>query len=92
MVAFVLMLLAFYPLRTALRNSADFSVYQSRASAWDLRDAAIRKLKIDGVQDVVIPFLSKEVIQDLGDHAGFRLNRCAASIYGVQSILAKSRH
>lgn len=92
MVAFVLMLLAFYPSRTALRNSADFSVYQHRASAWDLRDAEIRKLKMDGVQDIVIPFLSKEVIQDLGDHAGFRLNRCAASIYGVQSILAKTRH
>jgi hypothetical protein len=92
MIAFGLMLLAFYPLRTAVRNSAEFSAYQRRASAWDLRDAEIRKLKMDGVQDIVIPFLSKEVIQDLGDHAGFRLNRCAASIYGVQSILAKSRH
>jgi hypothetical protein len=87
-----LLLLSLYPIRTALRNSVDFSVYQSRASAWDLRDAEIRKLKADGVQDIVVPFLSKEVIQDLGDHAGFRLNRCAASIYGVQSILAKTRH
>lgn len=87
-----LLSLSLYPLRTAWRNSADFSVYQRRAAAWDVRDAEIRKLKTDGVQDVVVPFLSKEVIQDLGDHAGFRLNRCAASIYGVQSILAKTRH
>jgi hypothetical protein len=90
--ALVLMLLALYPLRTAFRNSEEFPIYQTRASAWDLRDAEIRKLKADGVQDIVIPFLSKEIIQDLGDHAEFRLNRCAASIYGVQSILAKSRH
>jgi len=88
----ILLLLSLYPLRTVVRNAADIPVYQTRASAWDLRDAEIRKLKADGIQDIVIPFLSKEIIQDLGDHSEFRLNRCAASIYGVHSILAKSRH
>jgi hypothetical protein len=88
---FVLLLLSLYPVRTVLRNATDIPAYQSRALAWDLRDAKIRALKADGVHDIVIPFLSTEVIQDLGDHTGFRLNRCASMIYGVDSILAHSR-
>src|SRR6266508_5795235 len=83
-----LMLLSSYPLRTVVRNSMEIPVYQKRALAWDVRDAKIRALKADGVRDVVVPFLSGEVIQDLGDHSGFRLNRCASSIYEVDSIVA----
>ncbi len=89
----VVILLSLYPLRTAWRNSMDIPIYQNRAVAWDLRDAKIRALKTEGVRDIVIPFLKKEVTQDLGDHAGFRLNRCAAAIYKVDSIVALSgRH
>jgi hypothetical protein len=28
----------------------------------------------------------------LGDHTGFRLNRCAAALYGVNSIVAVPMH
>ncbi len=87
------MLLSLYPLRTAWRNSIDIPIYQNRAVAWDLRDAKIRALQTEGVRDIVVPFLKKEVTQDLGDHTEFRLNRCAAAIYKVDSIVALSgRH
>jgi hypothetical protein len=85
---FALLILALYPLRTAQRVSAEIPVYQQRAAAWDLRESEIRALKKDGERDLVVRFLSKERIQDLGDRAGFRLNRCASVLYGVESIIA----
>jgi hypothetical protein len=83
-----LLLLAFYPMRTAWRLAEEVPVYQQRAAAWDLRESEIKALKADGVQDLVVRFLRDEKIQDLGDHSGFRLNRCAATLYGVNSIIA----
>lgn len=85
---FSLMLLTFYPLRTASRVIADVPAYQQRASAWDARDARIRDLQASGERNLRVPFLGEEIIQDLGDRTGFRLNRCASSLYGVDSILA----
>lgn len=84
----VLMILALYPLRTAWRTFDEVSVYQQRAAAWDLRESEIRKRKAEGVQDVIVRFLSDERTQDLGDQTDFRLNRCAAALYGVKSIVA----
>jgi hypothetical protein len=84
----VLILLMLYPLRGAWRTSVEVPVYQQRAAAWDLRDSEIRAHKDEGVQDLVVRFLPGERIQDLGDHTGFRLNRCASIIYGVNSIVA----
>ncbi|HJR79473.1 MAG TPA: DUF6056 family protein [Anaerolineales bacterium] len=84
----VLLLLVLYPLRGAWRTSAEIPAYQQRAAAWDLRDSEIRALKAQGVQDLVVRFLPDEQIQDLGDRTGFRLNRCASIIYGVNSIVA----
>ena len=84
----VLMLLMLYPLRGAWRTSMEVPAYQQRAAAWDLRDSEIRALKEEGVLDLVVRFLPDERIQDLGDHSGFRLNRCASMIYGVNSIVA----
>jgi hypothetical protein len=83
-----LMFLALYPLRTAWLTSLQIPTYQQRAAAWDARDAQIRALEAQGVRDVVVRFLSEEQIQDLGDHTGFRLNRCAAALYAVDSIVA----
>jgi len=83
-----LMVLVLYPLRTAWLTSMEIPAYQQRAAAWDKRDAEIRELKAQGVRDLVVRFLSDDQIQDLGDRRGFRLNRCAASLYGVDSILA----
>jgi hypothetical protein len=84
------MILALYPLRTAWRTFGEIPVYQQRAAAWDLRDAEIRKLKAEGVQEVVVGYLSDEEMQDLGDYTEYRLNRCAATLYGVKSIVAMS--
>jgi hypothetical protein len=84
------MIVALYPLRTAWRSLGEVPVYQQRAAAWDLRDAEIRRLKAEGTQDVIVGFLSDEEIQDLGDYTEYRLNRCAAVLYGVKSIVAMS--
>lgn len=84
-----LFLLVLYPLRTAWRVSADIPVYRKYATAWDAREAEIYRLKAEGVQDLTVRFLSAERTQDLGDHADFRLNRCAATLYGVDSIVAR---
>jgi hypothetical protein len=87
--AVALLLLALYPLRTAWRISGEIPEYRQRAAAWDLRESEIRLLKAQGVQDLTVRFLSAERIQDLGDRANFRLNRCAAALYGVDSIVAR---
>jgi hypothetical protein len=83
-----LAVLMLYPLRSAQRMFPEIPFYQQRAAAWDARETEIRTLKEQGAQDLVVRFLSKEVTQDLGDRTGFRLNRCAAALYGVNSIIA----
>jgi len=84
----LLIILVLYPLRTAQRMSAEIPVYRERAAAWDAREAEIRTMKAEGAQDLVVRFLSEERSQDLGDRRSFRLNRCAATLYGVNSIIA----
>jgi hypothetical protein len=79
--------ISIYPLRTAWRVAQEIPAYQDRAAAWDARDAMMRTLKAEGVQDLTIPFLSNDPVQDLGDRSDFRLNRCASRLYGVNSIL-----
>ena len=88
MAAIALVLLALYPLRMVQRVSAEIPVYRQRAAAWDLRETEIAALKAQGEQDLVVRFLPEEISQDLGDRTGFRLNRCAAILYGVNSIIA----
>ena len=84
----VLAILALYPLRTAWRTSGEIPVYRQSAVVWDAREAEILTMKAKGQQDLVIRFLPEAPIQDLGDHQGYRLNRCAAALYGVNSIVA----
>jgi hypothetical protein len=85
----LLILLALYPLRTAWRLFPEIPVYQQRAAGWDARESEIHRLKAEGARDLTVRFLSAERIQDLGDHTDFRLNRCAAVLYGVDSIVAR---
>jgi hypothetical protein len=87
--AVLLLLLVLYPLRTAWRVAGEVPAYQQRAAGWDAREAEILRLREEGVRDLTVPFLSAERIQDLGDHADFRLNRCAAALYDVDSIVAR---
>ena len=82
------MLLTLYPLRAAWQISGQIPAFQKRAVEWDQRDAEIRSLKAQGMRDLIVPFLPDDQIQDLGDRTEFRLNRCAAALYGVDSILA----
>lgn len=84
----VLLVLSFYPLRAASRVAAEIPTYRQYAEKWDRRDAQMRAWQAAGVQDLVVPFLNEEVTQDLGDTIDFRLNRCAALLYGVNSVLA----
>lgn len=84
----VFLILMLYPLRIALRTSTEIPAHQQRASEWDVRDAQIRELKAQGAENLVVRFLPREQIQDLGDRTTFRLNRCASIIYGVNSIVA----
>jgi hypothetical protein len=42
----------------------------------------------EGVSGSGRAIFARREIQDLGDHTGFRLNRCAPLIYGVNSIVA----
>ena len=81
-----MILLTLYPLRTASRLVNEIPVYQQRTAAWDARDAQIRGLQADGVREIKVFFLSKELMQDLGDRSEFRLNRCASILYHVDSI------
>ena len=85
---FLLIILMLYPVRNAWRTFREIPVYQQRAAAWDARESEIKALKAEGETDLVVRFLSNERLQDLGDHTGFRLNRCAAALYGVNSIVA----
>jgi hypothetical protein len=87
-----LIILMLYPLRTAGRLTGEIPVYRERAAAWDAREAEIKSMKAQGQTDLVVRFLSKERLQDLGDHKGFRLNRCAAALYGVDTIVAVPMH
>jgi hypothetical protein len=84
----ILLLLMLYPLRTAWRTFGEIPFYQHRAVAWDLRESEIKALRAQGEKDLVVRFLSDERMQDLGDHSNFRLNRCAAALYRVNSIVA----
>ena len=90
--AVALIILMLYPLRTAGRLAGEIPVYRERAAAWDAREAEIKAMKAEGQTDLVVRFLSKERLQDLGDHKGFRLNRCAAALYGVNTIVAVPMH
>ena len=89
---FALIILMLYPFRTAWRTFGEIPVYQERAAAWDARESEIKALKAEGERDLVVRFLSDERLQDLGDHKGFRLNRCAATLYGVNTIVAVPMH
>jgi hypothetical protein len=83
-----LAILTLYPLRTAWRTVQEIPEYRQSAAVWDAREAEILAMKAQGEQDLVVRFLSEVPIQDLGDHTGYRLNRCAADLYGVNSIVA----
>jgi hypothetical protein len=84
----ILMLLSLYPLRTVWRTFGEIPAYRQSAVVWDAREIEILAMKAEGQQDLVVRFLPEVPVQDLGDHKGYRLNRCAAALFGVNSIVA----
>lgn len=88
-ISLILLAIVFiYPLWTTQHISVNIPKYQKYAMLWDQRDQQIRAMRAQGQKDLIVPFLSEEPTQDLGDHRDFRLNICASRIYGVDSILA----
>jgi len=87
--AFLLGIMALYPLRMAWLTLQDVQVYRERAAAWDARDALIRSLKAQGKTDLVIPqFDGVEGVKELDVSRNHWVNRCAAQYYNVHSIRA----
>jgi hypothetical protein len=79
--------LCVYMVRITPRVYDKLPAYQSRAKAWDLRQALILKEKAAGIQNVIAPaFDSVYGITELHYEANNWVNECAASYYGVQTI------
>ncbi|GAB1469257.1 hypothetical protein MASR2M66_01330 [Chloroflexota bacterium] len=77
-----------YSLRTAV-NLIQVSIpeYRQRADYWDRREALIISKAAAGETDLVIPGLSGIYgVKELDDRPFFWVNKCAAQIYGVNSI------
>ncbi|MEW6718508.1 MAG: DUF6056 family protein [Chloroflexota bacterium] len=78
-----------YPLRAAWLAYNLTSQYRERAIVWDLRDEQIREAKESGVMHVEVQALdSMEGIKELDLDPKHWVNRCAADVYGVESISA----
>jgi len=82
-------LLAIYPLLAASKISEPIHQYQSFATAWDARDAYIRKSVAAGAKDLVVTQLDSVggVLEYKGNPASW-VNVCAAQYYGLDSLIA----
>ncbi len=91
--AILLIVAAFYPLRSAWLTMADIPSYRARAQAWDERESIIFSLREQGQTDLAVPQLSGvDGIKELDNRAEHWVNRCAAEYYGVNSIQAFTVH
>lgn len=77
-----------YPLRRALvLYSETIPEYSLRAEYWDAREMMIKDQAASGEMDIVIPgFEGIYGVKELDSRPDFWFNRCAADIYGVNSI------
>jgi hypothetical protein len=89
-IAIVLFLIGtVYPLRAAVKLSADVPEFRARAELWDLRDAYIIRHAALGETDLIVSAFSGEYnIKELDLEPAHWVNVCAAAYYGVQSISA----
>jgi len=86
---FILVVLAFYPLRAGLQVLQNVPAYRERELLWDKRDAIIRDLKAQGETDlVIIQFDGVDGTKELDVSAKHWANGCAAQYYDVHSIRA----
>lgn len=90
LVAMVIVLLCFYPMRAALLTVAAVPAYQTRAQAWDARASDIERQKSAGVMELTVQAVdSYGRIRELSSNPKLWVNRCAAIYYGVDRITAK---
>jgi len=77
-----------YPIRRALvLLTESVPEYHQRADYWDRREALIMRKAASGETDLIIPgFSGIYGVKELDDRPNFWFNRCAAQIYGVNSI------
>lgn len=71
------------------RFASEVPLLHQRAMLWDGREAQIEELTRAGQTQLVVPAMnSLSGILELSDNAGFWVNRCAATYYGVETISA----
>ena len=77
-----------YPLRAAIQIWQQILSAMARAAEWDARREEITQQVNKGVSHVEIPRLDSSVqgLSELNEDPQFRVNKCAASYYGVWSI------
>lgn len=87
---FLLLLLAFYPLRASLKVwKSELPQYQQRAVAWDTRHMHILEQIAEGKKDIIVEQLSGfEQVKELDSNSRHWINRCASTYYGVDTISA----
>lgn len=77
------------PLTSAQRIYTDIPYYQQRASLWDLRDEEIHQAEEQGTRDIQVRAIdSLAGISELQESPGNWINRCAAWLYGMETISA----
>jgi len=86
---FTLLILGFYPLRAGFTILNQVDGYKSWASAWDARDAYIKKSVAEGVRELVVVQLDSigDVLEYKADPISW-VNVCAAEYYGLNSLVA----
>jgi len=79
---------ALYPIRAAwITVTVDSVKYRTWTNAWDARNAQILTEKSQGSRDLVVQHISGfEYLKEFDVRAKNRINRCAATFYGVRSI------
>ena len=90
LVAVLIVLLCFYPMRVMLITLGDIPNFEARAKAWDERAAIIEQERSLGHLEIEVQAMdSYGRIRELSDIPNLWVNRCAAIYYGVEKITAK---
>ena len=84
-----ILVFAFYPMRAAwITVTVDASRYRKWTTAWDARNAQILAEKAQGRENLVVRKIPGfEYLKEFDVRAKNRINRCAATFYGVRSIM-----
>jgi len=84
---FFLLLVAFYPLRSALWLWNNVGSYREWSAVWDERDVMIKSKVQAGEQDLVVPWFPNTYgIKDIDGSTKHWVNRCISDYYGINSI------